>query len=240
MSQHLKRLSVPRRWSLPRKTHEWAPSPSPGPHAADEGVPLVVALRDMLEVCDTAGEAEQILGQRRVRVDGRVATDPNRPIGLMDVVSFDVEEIHYRVLQDERGRIRLVEIDADEADWKLCRVEDKTHVQGGKIQINLHDGRNVLVNETDTGTGDVLRIGLPDQEVKGSFAFEPGNVALITGGQHAGEVATISKLEVVRSNRPNIVQLEAGDEEIETIEPYAFVVGDDRPVIELPEVSILG
>lgn len=240
MSQHLKRLSVPRRWSLPRKTHEWAPSPSPGPHGAREGVPLVVALRDMLEVCDTAGEAGQILGQRRVRVDGGVVTDPNRPLGLMDVVSFDVEEIHYRVLQDERGRIRLVEIDEDEAEWKLCRIEEIRSVPGGKIQLNLHDGRNVLVNETDRGTGDVLRVGLPDQEVKGSFPFEPGSVALIVGGQHAGEVATIRELEVVRSNRPNIVHLEAGDDVIETIEEYAFVVGDDRPVIELPEVSILG
>lgn len=239
MSKHIKRLSVPRTWDLPRKTAHWAPKPRPGPHGQDEGVPLVVALRDVLEICDTAAEAKRILGDRNVQVDGRIVTDPRRPLGLMDVLTLVPEEQHYRVLRDRKGVIGLVEIDADRSGWKLARIEDKTTVKGGKIQLNLHDGRNILIKEGDHATGDVLRITVPDQEIKNHYPLEEGHVAFITGGTHAGEVATIRRVEVVRSSRPNNVYLEAGDRDVQTITPYVFVVGRDKPEIVLPEVSIV-
>lgn len=239
MSKHLKRLSVPRSWPLGRKTHEWAIKPAPGAHAQDESIPLVVALRDMLEVCDTEAEVMRVLGARRVLVDGRVATDPKSPVGLMDVLSLVPEDRHYRLLEDRRGMARLVETDADSSTWKLCRIEEKTVVKQGKVQLNLHDGRNIVVKESDHGTGDVLKISLPDQEVKGHLRLEAGNVAFITGGTHAGEVGEIARVDEIRSSRPNVVYLSSGDDELQTIEDYVFVVGSDSPEIVLPEVSIV-
>lgn len=238
MSEHLKRLAVPRRWPLARKTHHWAPK-GHGPHALEGSVPLVVALRDLLGVCDTATEAKRILGDRHVRVDGVVETDEKRGVGLMDVLTLVPEDRHFRVLQDRRGILRLVEIDADRAAWKLCRIEDRRTVGKGRIQLNLHDGRNLVVKETDHGPGDVLRLGLPDQEVKGAFEFAEGHVALVMGGTHAGEVATIKEVRVVASSQPNVVVLDAGDSEIMTIEDYVFTVGRDRPEVLLPEVSVV-
>lgn len=238
MSKHLKRLAVPRRWPLARKTHPWAPK-GRGPHALEDSIPLTVALRDTLGVVDTGPEAKRVLGDRKVLVDGRVVTDAKRAIGLMDVLTLVPEDRHFRVLQDRRGILRLVEIDADRVAWKLCRVQDKRTVRDGKVQLQLHDGRNLVVKETDHRTGDVLRLGLPDQEVKGAFRMEPGNVALIMGGTHAGEVATIREIRVVRASQRNVVVLASGEAEISTVEPYVFTVGTDRPEIVLPEVSVV-
>ena len=62
MSKHLKRITVPRSWSIGRKAHFWATKPRPGPHSLERSVPLAIVLRDYLHVCDTAREARRILG----------------------------------------------------------------------------------------------------------------------------------------------------------------------------------
>ena len=38
-------------------------------------------------------------------------------------------------------------ISESDAEWKLCRIENKTVVKGKKIQLNFHDGRNKLVDK---------------------------------------------------------------------------------------------
>lgn len=238
MSKHLKRLAVPRQWSIPKKVSHWAPKPSPGPHASDASVPLSLVLRDYLRVCDTGREARIILGNREVLVDQRVVTDPKRSIGLMDVLSIPKLDQNWRVLLDTRGRLALADMNKANAGWKLCRIEDKTTVAGGITQLNLHDGRNLLVKEAPYRTGDVLKVKLPEQKIAEHFPMVEGAHAFITGGSHVGENARITKIEVTRDPRANIVHLADGDVEYNTVKPYAFVVGKDKPEIRLPEERI--
>lgn len=230
---HMKRLTIPRTWPLPRKTHKWAIRPTLGPHPVEHSVPLLVLVRDYLHYADTAAEARKIISARTIMVDGVVRTDPKYPCGLMDVISIPSVKEHYRVLVDSRGFLRVVPISAKEAQWKLCRVENKTTVKGGQTQLNLHDGRNVLTDEAYK-TGDVLKISLPSQEIMEVFPFQPGAVALITGGKHAGHVAPIKGMETTKSSRPNVVHLDG----FSTIKPYVFPVGTKEAVIKLPEVTV--
>ena len=75
MSKHMKRLTTPVNIPVPRKENVWITKPSPGPHPVQKSAALATILRDMLKVCDTAREARRIIGQRKVLVDGRPATD---------------------------------------------------------------------------------------------------------------------------------------------------------------------
>jgi len=236
MSQHQKRLAQPRRWTLPKKLHKWAPKTRPGPHAIEDSLPLLLVVRDALHLADRAREARRIINDGKVLIDGKVCRETRRGIGLMDVVSIPELDQHYRALFDTHGRISLVRIEADKAAWKLGRIESKTTLAKGRTQLHLHDGRNVVVKEDEVSTGDVLRLKLPDQEVIERFPFEPGAVALITGGSHTGELAKVVEQRVVRSSSPNLVAME-GVEAFETIRPYVFVVGTTDPVIQLPEVT---
>lgn len=238
MSKHLKRLAVPRQWSIPKKVSHWAPKPAPGPHASDESIPLSLVLRDYLKVCDTAREARIILSNRDVLVDQKVVTDPKRAVGLMDVVSIPKLDQSWRVLLDTRGRLALTEMNKANAGWKLCRIEDKTTVAGGATQLNLHDGRNLLVKEAPYKTGDVLKLKVPEQKVMEHYPMAPGAHAFITGGTHVGENARIKEIEVIRASRANLVYLQDGEAEFSTVKPYVFVVGKDKPEIRLPEERI--
>jgi small subunit ribosomal protein S4e len=233
MSKHLKRLAAPRRWTIPKKTHKWTVKPSPGPHPISRAVPLLVALRDLLHFCDTAAEARRIIGAREILVDGIPTRDYKRPLGLMDVLSIPTANEYYRVLLDARGKLRLVEIPKKNAKWKLSRIENKTTVKGGKTQLNLHDGRNILLNKDSYKTGDVLKLALPSQKILDVYPFSEGNVAMIIGGKHAGQIAPINRYEVTRSPEPNVVHFD----NFSTIKDYVFVVGFTTPEITVPEVS---
>lgn len=240
MSEHMKRLAAPSRWTLPQKEQTWTMKPSAGAHPSELSVPLGVVLRDYLEICDTAREARRAIGDQRVHVDGRAATDIKRSVGYQDVVSFAETGDHYRVLLDQRGRILLVPIAEERAGWKLARIEDKTTVSGGRQQLNLHDGRNVVVDpdEDEFNTGDVLQISVPGQDIENAYTIEPGRIAMVTGGAHAGELATVEEIEVTRNPKGNLAHLSKGDEDVHTLETYVFVVGADEPAITVPEVSI--
>ena len=236
MKKHMKRLPAPRSWAVSRKTAFWVSKPSPGPHPLDQAVPLGLILRDLLHVCDTAREARYILNARHILVDGRVATDPKFPVGLMDVVALEETNAYYRMLVDTRGRMHLEPIEPPEAKWKLCRIENKTTVRGGKTQINLHDGRNVLLDKDAHRTGTTLKLGVPDQKVLGHYDLVEGATTLITGGKHVGELAHVLAVQKTRNPRANVVTFREG---FSTDINKVFVVGKETADVKVPEVSAL-
>ena len=42
MSKHLKRLAVPKTWSIPKKSHKWAIKPSVGGHSLERSIPIAI------------------------------------------------------------------------------------------------------------------------------------------------------------------------------------------------------
>jgi small subunit ribosomal protein S4e len=195
-------------------------------------VPLGLILRDMLHVCDTAREARHILNTRKVLVDGRVVTDPAFPVGLMDVLSLGEAKAHYRMMVSGRGRMTLVGVEGADATWKLCRIEDKTTVRGGKTQLNLHDGRNLLLAKDQYKPGTTLKIQVPSQKILGHYDLAPGAVSFISGGQHVGEIARVDAVRLTRNPRANVVTFREG---FSTDVDKVFVIGKDAPEVRIPE-----
>lgn len=232
MSKHLKRMSAPRAMRVARKNFYWVSRPNPGAHPLSRSVSAVVLLRDHLGLVKTAKEAAAILADGEVMVDGRAVSDGKFPVGLMDVVSIAKTGEHYRVLLDGHGRLTPVKITAQEAKWKLVRVENSRTLRGGVRQYNLHDGRNIQTTKASYRAGDTLQIEVPSQKVLSTFEFKEGATALIISGTHTGQLAKVGALEVVRSSRPNIVKFAEG---ISTVRPNVFVVGRDRSEVQTVE-----
>ena len=232
-SGHLKRLVAPRSWSIARKEKTWTTKPMPGKHSLEGAIPISTILRDYLNVCDNNREAKIILNDGAVMIDQRIVRKPKTPVGLMDIISIPLMKMHMRAMLDDHARIQFVPIKATEAKWKLLRVEGKTTVKGGKTQLNLHDGTNIL-SEEKVKTGDVIQVSLPGFKIKKVLEFKKGAQTLITGGAHVGSISKITGLEVTRSTKPNLVMYK----DFQTIKPYSFVVGDKKAMIALPEVKV--
>jgi len=220
-ASHMKRLAMPRSWPLTRKTDVWISRPRPSGHPIERCMALGVVLRDVLGVAQSMREAKRALATRRILVDGRVTTDMRRGVGVMDVLS--VGDDHYRCILDGNGKLRYVPISAKDAGIKLCRVDGKTTIKGGVTQLNLHDGRNMLVDDANKyNTMDTLVVEVGSQKVKKHHKFETGANCYLIGGSHIGSTATMSEYVVKRSSKDNEVLF--GD--FGTIVDHVFVVGD--------------
>jgi small subunit ribosomal protein S4e len=230
----LKRRAAPRTWTVPRKGTKWIQRPAPGPHAQDQSIPLLLVLRDLRRLAATAREARLLVRSGAVKVDGKKVTDLARGVGLLDTISFEAPlNEHFRVLKDRRGKLALVPIPAAEAKMKLGRVRFKHAVKGGKVEVTLHDGRNLLVASTSPyKVGDSLKIQLPEQKVLGHLPLAPGQLAFVAGGSHVGELARVERLEVLNSSQPNRVHFKEG---FSTVKEYVYIVGEQAPQITLPE-----
>jgi small subunit ribosomal protein S4e len=236
MSNEMKRLIAPRSWPVKRKTAHWIAKPSPGAHALEGSIPVTVVLRDMLQVCTTAAEVRAVIFEKGVLVDGKVVNNHKQGIGLMDVVSLPKAGATYRMVLDRRGKLQLAKIPAEKAAWKLCRIENKTIVSGGKVQLNLHDGRNVLVEKDSFRTGDVLKIEVPSQKVLEHYSLDKGALTLITSGSHVGETAVVDEYVITRLASENLVKFKDGTS---TVKSNVFVIGTKTPEIELPEEAAI-
>jgi small subunit ribosomal protein S4e len=239
MSKSLKRLNAPRSWVIPRKTNVYTTKPRAGPHAIERGVPLATILRDFLGLAATGREARTAIGAGKILVDGRIVKDPKFAVGFMDVVSVPLLKQAWRVTIDHKARLRIVEVGAKDATWKLAQINNKTTIKGGQTQLNLHDGRNLIVKKDDYQTGDVLRLDLPDQKITGHFPLNEGAEVMVTAGQHAAEIAAVGSIEKTRSHKANLIHLGAGDSAFTTIKPYAFPIGDKKNVPKLEAMTIV-
>jgi small subunit ribosomal protein S4e len=194
-------------------------------------------VRDYLKLCDTYKEARKIISNGDVLVDGVKRKNLKFPCGLMDVVSIPKTRQNIRILFDRNGKLALVPISESDALWKLCRIENKTIVRGKKVQLNLHDGRNILVEKDDYRTGDVLRFSFKERKIDEVFKFDKGTVSMIVGGTHVGEIASIEEIQVVQSSKPNLAKMK-GEKEFSTIADYIFPIGKTKPVVSIPEVKV--
>ncbi|NQU79829.1 30S ribosomal protein S4e [Candidatus Woesearchaeota archaeon] len=225
--QHMKRIAAPKTWNIGRKESTFITRPNPGGHKIAYCMPLSVVMRELIKVSRTAKESKQILHLKDVFVDKRKRVEDKYPVGLMDIIEFPQMEQQYRILLDNKGRIAAVPATAKETSTKLSKIESKTSVKGGKIQLNMSDGRNILIDKNNYGTGDTLQLSLPDQKITSHFPLEKGAMVLLIGGKYAGMVVAIDEI-----CDDKIILKTSKNQKFETSKSYAFVVGKDKPVLD--------
>jgi small subunit ribosomal protein S4e len=246
-SGHLKREASPDFWPIHRKEFTWAVKPRPGPHPIHQSIPLTIIVREVLGLAKTRKEAKKIISQGKIIVDGKIRRDERFPTGLMDVISIPEIKKNYRVLPSEKG-LFLHPISKKEAKFKMCRIEDKKILKNGHIEVNLHDGRNILIHvenpqnpaEDVYKSLDTLKISIPNQELIEHLRLGESMLASFVDGRNIGKYGTITSIEeqTGQKRRNFLVTIKDEEEkEFQTILDYAFVVGDKTPRISLPSTG---
>lgn len=231
--RHQKRLSAPAKLKLPRKTKAWTVKPAPGPHPADECLPLSILVRDYLRLGKTRREVNRILSDGLIKVDGKTRKDPKFPIGLMDIVRVPNVDESWRIVFDTKGYLVPYRIPKDEAEFKLARVVGKSLVEEGVTQISFHDGKTCTGNFEEINSNDVVKLNLPEIDVIDRFPFGEGKPALITGGSQVGKFGVISKGKGGGSST-DVVTIKAKDGSFQASRDHVFVIGKKESVISLP------
>jgi small subunit ribosomal protein S4e len=210
---HLKRLAAPKSWNIARKERKFITKNSPGPHKQEQSIPLVVLLRDMLNVVKNAKESKKILYEGLVLVNGKKRRKNDFSVGLMDILELPLAKKIYKITISKKGKLYAEEIES--AKDHLCRIEGKTILEKGKVQLNLFSGENVIVDKDEYKVGDVIKLSLKDHKLTGNVVLSNGTSALIIGGSHVGQIVTIKGID--KSITPTEVLLEdAEKKEIRT------------------------
>ena len=240
--KHLKRHPAPAHWPIVRKGFKWTTNPSPGPHSIESSIPIGLILRESLNLVNTGREARKVLSEGSIRVDGKPCRRDDFPVGLMDVVEIIGLNKAFRVLPDRKGKLILNQVSDDEKEFKLCRVLAKTTLRGGITQLNLSGGRSITLNMGEFSsdmkfkTSDVVKIGIPNNEILDLLKFGEGVLALVINGKNVGRWGGVVKIERSGTRLPDIVTIvERSGEEFLTIEDYTFTIGIEEPVISMLE-----
>lgn len=223
MKSHLKRLASPKIWKIRKKKIRFVTKPK---GSLKYTMPLNVVLRDILKYSKTTKETKVILQTKEVLVNGRRIKDHRFGIGLMSILAIPSIGEFYRVLLDKKGKLFLLEIKKEESNVKPCKIINKKILKKKKIQINLFDGRNILVDKDSYKVGDSVLMEFP-QKIKDHFKLEKGATIYLVGGRHVGETGVVEDIK----GRDITFKAEAGVEQ--TKRRYAFIVGKTKPVIAL-------
>jgi len=206
---YLKRFSAPSTWTLQRKGIKYSARSIPGPHSKAQGMPLVLWLRHLGYVT-TSREAKKVLPD--ISVDGRVVRDIRMPVGYQDLLSVGNDT--YLITYDALGKLTAVSTKNKE---KCCRITGKT-TRKGKLQIQLHDGRTMLIDKAPYAIGDSLLLKVPKQEVVKHLKLAQGANVQLTGGKHTGTTGTIKEIEA------NTITYTSGGAQETTLKKYAHVL----------------
>jgi small subunit ribosomal protein S4e len=213
----------------------------------DQCITLTLGLRDLLGVAKTAKEAKTIISQGKVYVDGKIRRDESYPAGLMDIVTLPDSNRSYRVLPSPKGLI-LHPIEKEEAGFKLCRIEDKSTVKNGHIQLDLHDGSNILVRVADPKKPtedtyhvlDTVKVGLKERDIQSYIKLAKDVPVVLVGGKNVGKHGKIVEIEESKGQKRRELLVTVEDKNgnrFQTTMNFVFAVGEASPSISLPEVK---
>lgn len=244
-SKHLKRLAAPWFWPILRKEYKWVVKPSAGPHPTDRSLPLLVVIRDVLGLAETAREAKRIIFDGKVYIDGVVRKDYKFPVGVMDTISIPDIDFYARFVPYPVKYLWYVKIPKEEKSLKIVRVENKTTVNGGDIQLNLMDGRNIQIKVKDPtkpieasniSTLDSLLIEVPSQNILQHIKLDVGKLAVVIHGRNVGRIGRIVSIDIkpgLRKRRSIVMLEDLQGHRFQTILDYILVIGEDKPLVTL-------
>ena len=236
--KHLKRYPAPRYWPIKRKGSKFTTRVIPGSHPKEHSITLALVLREVLGYAANMREVRTILSSGQVKVDGKIRKNPRLPVGLMDVIHITTSGEIFRLVPKVRGGLRLVRVDDNEAKYKLCRIENKTIIKGGKVQLGLHDGRTLVLPEKEKASNysnlDTLKLEIPEQKLAGTFQLEKGSYAVVSRGKNIGIEGKILAIEKRIGTHASTVTLEDPEgNRFQTALEYVFVVGKNKSEVNL-------
>jgi len=193
----MKRVAAPKRWFLGKLNGVYATRPSPGPHKLKSCIPLNVVLQQRLKYALSRNESQRIVRDKEglIKIDGKVRRDHRFPLGMMDVITIEKTNEHFRMLLDTKGRFNPHKIDSKEAAFKLCKVLKKKIGKEKIPYIMTHDGRTIRFPHPDININDSIKLNLHTKEITTVIKFQNGASVMITGGNNIGRIGHLQSIE---------------------------------------------
>jgi len=188
---HLKRQKVPKKWPIERKGSAYVVKPS---FNVENGIPLLVILRDILKLAQTRKEAKKIVHLKQILINGRFARDEKENVLFFDILNVIPLKKYYRLELSENKRFYFNEIKENESSKKIAKIINKKMLKKKKTQINLSDGRNFL-SDMKCNVDDSILVNLKDKKIEKCIPLKEGAKIVVFAGKHTGKSGKIESVD---------------------------------------------
>lgn len=225
IKRHIKRLVFPKSWNVLRKANTFSLRPNPSGHKKEMSMPVGVLLRDVAGMTNTKSETQKLINDRVLLIDGKKIKTAKRPVGFMDVLSFDKIDEHYVITLAKNGKLEMTK--SNNPKQKVCKITKKWMAKGGKITYATHDGRLFDLNTNDYKVGDSLVVELPKQKVVKCLKLDKGATGIFLGGKNTGKQVTLNQIVATGNRQPDFVEFELDGNKHIGLKKQFFVLGKD-------------
>ena len=117
---HLVRQEIPKKWPIERKGTAYIVRPQ---FNVQEGIPVLIILREIMELAQNRREAKRIIHANQVLMNGKIVNDEKNNVVLFDTLNILPLKQCYRLDLTEKGKFCLNEIKERFGDLaaQLCR-----------------------------------------------------------------------------------------------------------------------
>lgn len=154
----------------------------------NESIPVLIALRDMLKIAKTSREVKEMLRQKLIKINWKDAKDIRESIKLFNILHADKD---YRLSISPNGRFFLEEIKDEKI--RVVKVINKKILKKGIVQINFHDGMNLITKEK-IKTGDSIYLD-DKNNIKKIVPLKSGAKGFIIRGRFIGNNCSVESVE---------------------------------------------
>ncbi len=205
---HINRKNIGKFWPVPRTGTKYV---AVSTHHQSTAIPLIVVMRDILKLIKTKKELKKVLSEKQVLINHKEIRETNYPVLLFDVISLPLLRKYYRAVLSEHKKMSFEEISEKDAEKKVLKIIGKQILKGEKVQVNLLDGRNILLKE-DVSVDDSLVYNLKQKKVEKVIRMEKGNTAYVIKGKHIGKQGTIES--IIERGGKKLLKIKDGDDKI--------------------------
>lgn len=178
-------------WKLPieRKGNKYVVRAS---SHVNDSVPVLIAIRDMLKIARDAREVKEMIKAKSLKVNGKIVLDYHQSIKLFNLLEAD-KKYELSLLPTKRFFFK-----EHKGNERLCKVMSRKLLSGNKIQLNLHDGTNVMSSQK-IAVGDSVYVDSSTKITK-HITLEKGKSVFIFLGKYAGLEGKIESIDGKKVN----------------------------------------
>ncbi len=148
----------------------------------NQSVPVLIAARDMLKLARTAKDVKEMIKEKLLKINGKIVSDYRESIKLFNI--FEAGKA-YKLIILPTGKFEL-EVIKGKADSRLCKIINKKLIEKSKIQLNMHDGTNIVVPVKDRiMVHDSVELDFSNK-MKQHISLEKGKKLFVMAGKYTG------------------------------------------------------
>lgn len=199
---HQTRNSVSKKIPIPRKGTKYV---ARSLLDKENSVPVLIAIRDMLKLARTAKEVKAMIKQKQIKINNKLVKDIHNGIRLFSLLQAGKT---YILTLTPTGRFSLKETKDKQ---RYTKVTSKKALKKGQIQLNLHDGTNLILKDAKKiNVGDTVYLDENTKLTK-HVELKDGKSCFIMSGAHLGKQGKIKLIK----DRVALIDLKDQESEIE-------------------------